>query len=336
MSNLHETAYGVLFPVITDLRLTEPIGSFLDRGGKALLLGETGQEYATGKMSSQRLADESTEKWHQFGRDARARAGTLIVALDADVSAVNRLQGVAPPLPTLEEAQSMSESDFETAVERVARAGRELGVNVFLSPTADVVAGQNPWLTGRTLGSDLNSVSRLVASYVRGCQRGGVVATLKHFPGHPVLSGVPAVDSDAHVPLSRDELEPFLAPFAAGIAAGAGAIMMGPAIFNACTPPQAASISAQMYGLLRGTLGFKGLAMTCDLDHRATMRTAGLPDTAVRALQAGADLLLISPAGAQLIPEIVAAIVAAVQQERLSMERLQAAAQAVRRVATGR
>ena len=116
----------------------------------------------------------------------------------------------------------MSESDFEGSVERLAQAGRELGVNVFLSPTADVVAGKNPWLTGRTPGSDLKSVSRLVASYVRGCQRGGVVATLKHFPGHPVLSGVPAVDSDARVPLSQSELGPFLAPFAAGITAGAG------------------------------------------------------------------------------------------------------------------
>jgi beta-N-acetylhexosaminidase len=66
------------------------------------------------------------------------------------------------------------------------------------------------------------------------------------------------------------------------------------------------------------------------------MRAASLPDTAVRALQAGADLLLISPAGAQLIPEIVAAIVAAVQQGRLSVGRLQAAAQAVRRLATDR
>jgi beta-N-acetylhexosaminidase len=336
MSELREWAHGVLFPVITDLTLAAPIGAFLDSGGKALLLGETGEEYVTGKLSPQRLAEESTERWQQFTRDARTRAGELIVALDADVSAVNRLQGLVPALPTLDEAHSMSESDFEGIVERLARVGREVGVNVFLSPTADVVAGKNPWLTGRTLGSELDRVSRLVAAYVRGCQRGGVVATLKHFPGHPVLTGVPAVDIDARVPLSWRELEPFLAPFAAGIAAGAGAVMMGPAIFEACSPPEAASLSAELYGLLRGRLGFKGLAMTNDLDHRATMRTASLPATAVKALQAGADLLLISPAGAQLIPEIVAGIVAAVEQGHLSLGRLQGAAQAVRALASKR
>ncbi len=336
MADLRQWAHGVLFPVVTELQLPEAICAFLDHGGKAVLFGETGEEYATGRMSSQRLADESANQWQQVIRAATARAGAMIVALDADVSAVHRLQGVAPPLPTLAQAQSMSDSDFETVIERLARAARDLGVNVFLSPTADVVAGQNPWLSGRTLGDHPSSVSRLVGAYVRGCQRGGVVATLKHFPGHPVLTGVPAIDIDARVPLSQGELEPYLAPFTAGIAAGAGAVMMGPAIFEACTPPVAASLSSDMYRLLRSRLGFKGLVMTCDLDHRATMRNDGLPETAVRALQAGADLLLISPQGAQLIPEIVAAIVGAVEQERLGLERLQAAAQAVLELAANR
>jgi beta-N-acetylhexosaminidase len=144
---------------------------------------------------------------------------------------------------------------------------------------------------------------------------------------------VPAVDIDARVPLSQRELEPYLEPFAAGIAAGARAVMMGPAIFDAYTPAVAASVSPDMYRLLRSQLRFEGLVMTCDLDHRATMRAAGLPQTAVRALQAGADLLLISPSGVPQIPEIVAAIVAAIQAGQLSLERLQAASEAVRKLA---
>jgi beta-N-acetylhexosaminidase len=333
MTDLREIAHGVLFPVVTDLTLPEAIWAFLDHGGRALLFGETGEEYATGRMSSQRLSAESAQRWREVTQAATARAGTLIVALDADVSAVHRLQAVAPALPTLAQAESMSDQDFETAVERVARVARELGVNVFLSPTADVVAGANPWLSGRTLGRDPGAVSRLVRAYVRGCQRGGVSATLKHFPGHPILTGVPAVDMDARVALSRHELEPYLEPFAAGIAAGARAVMMGPAIFDAYTPSVAASVSPDLYRLLRSRLRFGGLVMTCDLDHRATMRDAGLPQTAVRALQAGADLLLISPSGVPQIPEIVAAIVTAIQAEQLSLERLQAAWEAVRKLA---
>jgi beta-N-acetylhexosaminidase len=334
MTDLCRIAHGVLFPVVTDLTLSDAIWAFLDCGGKALLFGETAEEYATGRMSRQRLAEESRDKWRETTRAAIARAGGLIVALDADVSAVHRLQGVTPSLPSLAEAQSMPTRDFETTVERIAQAARELGVNVFLSPTADVVTGENPWLSGRTLGSDPMTVSRLVQAYVRGCRRAGIAATLKHFPGHPVLTGIPASDIDARVTMSLDQLEPCLEPFAAGIAAGARAVMMGPAIFDAFTPPVAASLSPDLYHLLRSRMGFQGLVMTCDLDHRATMRYDGLPEIAVRALLAGADLLLISPDGVQRIPAVVSAIVDAIRQERLSLQRLEEAAHAVNRLAT--
>lgn len=329
MRAIEELAYGVLFPVLLNLALPDPVLKFLDRGGKALLFGETGEEYKTGIMSPARRAAESIEAWQRATSTARARADGLIAALDADISAVHRLQGLTPDLPGRAEAQMMSTDELETAVERVAIAATDLGVTMFLSPTADVVEAGNIWLDGRTLGTNITSVSRLVTAYVRGCQRGGIVSALKHFPGNPSLSAHPAISADALVSLDLNELETYLPPFTSGIVAGAGAVMMSPAIYGAVTPNSAGSISKDLVKLLRTTLGFRGLVMTCDLDHPATMGTRGLPETTVCALEAGADLLLISPNGIDQIPDIVTAIATAVRDKRLGEGRLRAAAQTV-------
>ena len=332
MTELARLAHGVLFPVLIDLHLSDPILRFLDEGGRALLFGETREEYASGKMSAARVEQESAESWSQTTRAIGERIGPALIALDEDVSAVHRLHRLTPPLPSLAQAQAMTASEFEAAIEVVAAAASRLGVNLLLSPTADVVAGPNPWLAGRTLGDDVATVSRLVASYVRGAQRAGVAAALKHFPGHPTVSGIPAVE-EAVVPGSMDSLRPFLAPFEAGIAAGARAVMMGPAVFEAVTPPVASSISPELIALLRQELGFDGLVITNDLDHKATMRERGLDEIVVQALAAGADLLLISPRSVPLIPDLVSAVAAAVENGNLNPERLSDAAGQVARLA---
>ena len=128
---------------------------------------------------------------------------------------------------------------------------------------------------------------------------------------------------------SLDQLRAYWPAFQAGVNAGADAVMMGPAIFAACEPPVAASVSPELIGLLRQELGFKGLVMTIDLDHRSTIGDLSLGEVAVAALNAGADLLLVSAKAMPEIPQIVRAITAAIAQGRLSQERLDAAAMAV-------
>jgi beta-N-acetylhexosaminidase len=169
-----------------------------------------------------------------------------------------------------------------------------------------------------------------VDAYVRGVVKSGIGATLKHFPGHPVLEGVPATE-DAYVPLSMGELRPYLEPFKAGIAAGAHAVLMGPAVFEATETPTAGSISPELINLLRTDLNFRGLVITCDLDHRATMQDRGISETAIRALLAGADLLLLSPKSVPHLPEIAAAIAASVESGRLPLMRLESAVAAIDR-----
>ena len=328
MSTNESKAYSVLFPVLLELDLSDDVRRFLGNGGRSLLFGETAEEYVSGKMSATRLQSETLEKWQRFTGTATELGGPLLLAADADISAVHRLQGVTPALPQPDLARSMGSVELEDACFQVATAVRNAGVNLLLSPTADVVGGTNVWLAGRTLSDDIEQAAAMVGAYVRGVRRAGLASTLKHFPGHPVLLRQPSTE-EAVVGESMEQLRRYWPAFQAGVDAGADAVMMGPAIFNACTPPVAGSLSPELIGVLRQELGFKGLVMTIDLDHRSTLGQLSLGEVAVAALNAGADLLLISAKAMPEMAQMVRAIVTAVALGTLPQERLDAAALSV-------
>jgi beta-N-acetylhexosaminidase len=328
MSSIEHKAFSVLFPVLLDLDMNDDVRRFLDSGGRSLLFGETAQEYVSGKMSASRLESETLETWQRFTGTAKELAGPLLLAADADISAVHRLQGIAPALPEPGLARTMALAELEEVCFQVSTAVRNAGVNLLLSPTADVVAGPNVWLQGRTLSDDVDQAAAMVGAYVRGVRRAGMASTLKHFPGHPVLLRQPSIE-EAVVTESLDQLRAYWPAFQAGVNAGADAVMMGPAIFAACEPPVAASVSPELIGMLRQELGFKGLVMTIDLDHRSTIGNLSLGEVAVAALNAGADLLLISAKAMPEIAQIARAITTAVAQGSLPLERLEAASQTV-------
>jgi beta-N-acetylhexosaminidase len=331
-SEVSRLAHAVLFPVIETLGIDDHIARFLENGGRSLLFGETGEEYVTGKMSEQKLKHETLDAWRDMIETVTARAGKLILAADADIAAVHRLQGVSAPLPSRETAQGMSEAELEEAVYATACGVVDAGINLALSPTADVLTGSNSWLEGRTLAEDAKTASRMVRSYVRGARRAGLKTTLKHFPGHPVLRETPGTQ-EAAVPCSLNELRAHWGAFRVGIEEGVSAVMMGPARFEAVQPATAGSLSAELISLLRKDLEFGGLVMTCDIDHKSTIGSRSLGDVTVDALGAGADLILLLPKAVPHIEEVAATIEKAVATGRLDAMRLNAAAAAVFRLA---
>ena len=142
---------------------------------------------------------------------------------------------------------------------------RALGVHVNFAPVADVNNNpRNPVINIRSFGEDPTRVGALVRAAVEGLQSGGVVATLKHFPGH----GDTAVDTHlglATVPHDRARLDRVeLAPFRDGIAAGAGAAMVAHVEMPALDPvPGPATFSRPVVrGLLRHELAFDGVIYT--------------------------------------------------------------------------
>jgi beta-N-acetylhexosaminidase len=199
---------------------------------------------------------------------------------------------------------------------------RAIGVHVNFAPVADVNNNaRNPVINTRSFGETPSAVSTMVASYVKSLQANGVLATLKHFPGH----GDTDVDSHLGLPLiphSRERLASMeLPPFRGGIEAGAAAVMTSHIELPALEPsPQTpATFSAAIAGnLLRGELGFKGLAFTDSMKMAGVTRIANPGAAAVRALRAGHDMLLDLPDP----PAAFEAIKAAVASGELREERI--------------
>jgi beta-N-acetylhexosaminidase len=178
-------------------------------------------------------------------------------------------------------------------------AGTELaaiGVNVDFAPDADVIASAGNTVIGsRSFGSASGPVSTQVGAAVAGLQSAGVAASVKHFPGH----GNTTVDSHTSLPVLTQSLESLqdndLPPFEAGISADVSMVMIGHLDVRAVDPGVAATFSPKVItDLLKTQLGFRGVVVT-DALNMEPAEAVGLAVAPVRALQAGADLLLMPP-----------------------------------------
>jgi beta-N-acetylhexosaminidase len=332
MSNeLQRAAYAVLLPAFAGLELDDTVRRYLNRGGVSILLGETRDEYLARSMSFERRRSETQSHFMGIAKQAAACAGSpVLVAVDQELGGIQRLHGLVPGMPTADALKDMSADEIEARSYEMASSARVMGVNLFLAPIVDVVTGVNPWLHHRNLGPDPVEVARIACAFIRGVQRAGVIATAKHFPGHYQTEHDPAV-ARAIVSGPFEALEDGLDVFRQVIAAGVLAVMPGPAVFPALDPSQSASTSQKVIGLLRDTLAFDGLIISDDLDAVSILRDNSLTETAVTALKAGANLLLISSEAG--LDGIADAIVGAVEKGELDRQQLFNAANRVRRLA---
>lgn len=197
-------------------------------------------------------------------------------------------------------APSMSEIGRKDDSTNAYEAGKSIGslmsaygLNLDLAPVADVLSGNSTGIGNRTFGTDAQTVSDMALEVIRGIQEEDVNAAMKYFPGYGAassnLSGFPVINS------SLDELKKkeFL-PYSNAIAQGMDFVMVGhisvPNVTGDDTP---ASLSEKMISeVLRKDLGFKGIVMTDYLNDKTIVKNYGAADAAVKAIQAGADLLL--------------------------------------------
>lgn len=236
-----------------------------------------------------------------------------------------------------------------------ARESRALGLGQILAPVVDVNNNaNNPVINVRSYGEDPAQVARFAAAFIVGAQNAGVIATVKHFPGH----GDTATDSHRGLPVinvDRARLENLeLIPFRAAIAAGVGAVMSahiglpqidaatikplhndrairpvyvtaGEEVYNDNATMPATLSPVVINGLLRGELNFRGLVLTDALDMSGLTLYFTPGEAAVRAVGAGADMLIKSPD----VDAVVAGLREAVQTNRLTEERIAASARRI-------
>ena len=253
----------------------------------------------------------------------------LLIAADFEWGAAMRINGTTlfPPLMALGATDS-EELAYQmgkiTAVE-----GRAMGIHMTYAPVVDVnINPDNPVISARSLGERPESVGRLAAAFIHGCQGNGMIATAKHFPGH----GDTALDSHNLMPainadiarLEQVELYPFAQAIRAGVEAVMTAHLFVPALDP--TPGLPATLSPLILtDLLRKKMGFKGLIVTDAMTMGGVTSAFSAQEAALKAVQAGVDMVLLPPD----LPGVIQALVRAVQDGSIPLSRIH---ESVRRI----
>ena len=235
----------------------------------------------------------------------------LLVSADLERGLSFRVRRGVVPLPY---AMAIGASGSEDAArfmgEVTAREARAVGIHWALAPVADVNNNpQNPVINIRSFGEDPERVGRLSAAFVTGVRSGGMLATVKHFPGH----GDTATDSHLHLAQiggSRARLDAVeLQPFRRAIEAGVDSVMLGHIAVPSLDPSGAPATLSQPIAtdLLRRDLKFEGLVVTDALEMQG-VRAAWTGEAAVRAVQAGADVILLPPQASVAVQAVARAV----------------------------
>jgi len=224
---------------------------------------------------------------------AAAAPHPLLLASDLERGAGQQVSGLTA-LPPAQAVAAVGLDAVAEAAAMTAREARDVGINWALAPVVDLdVEPRNPIVQTRAFGADPAAVAAAAARWVAACQEGGVLACAKHFPGH----GRTTADSHAElpvVPAARADLEADLAPYRSAIAAGAWSVMTAHVAYPALDPSRVAATFSRpiLGGVLRDGLGFDGLVVTDALIMEGALTGGGEAAGAVRALEAGCDLLL--------------------------------------------
>jgi beta-glucosidase-like glycosyl hydrolase/CubicO group peptidase (beta-lactamase class C family) len=235
----------------------------------------------------------------------------LLVSADMERGLSFRVRRGVVPLPyAMAVGASGSEDAARFMGEVTAREARAVGIHWALAPVADVNNNpQNPVINIRSFGEDPERVGRLSAAFVAGVRSGGLLATVKHFPGH----GDTATDSHlrlAQIGGTRDRLDAVeLQPFRRAIEAGVDSVMLGHIAVPSLDPSGAPATLSQPIAtdLLRRDLGFEGIVVTDALEMQG-VRAAWTGEAAVRAVQAGADVILLPPQASVAIQAVARAV----------------------------
>ena len=228
-----------------------------------------------------------------------------------------------PDLPPADAPADLASAEEGGAqADASARTLRPLGVTGVLGPGLDIGQVDEPVLGARVFSDDARAVARFAAATVPAYRRAGVFSAVGHFPGLGATSQ-PTEEGPAQVGLPIEELRRRdLIPFRAAFRAGAPAVVLSHALYALDDFTTPGSLSKRVAtGLLRRELRFRGVAITDDLADPAITADASVPEAAIRAVRAGADMLYISgPSGDQQAAYV--AVLRAVQRKQVSRRRV--------------
>lgn len=289
------------------MSLDEKVGQMLVPALSPVFLN---QESETFQEIERNLTQFHVGGYHVFGGDPAALAlllnrlqkiakHPLLITADLEGGPGFQFRGATRTPRAMALGAAGSEELAYQAGKIAAVEGRAMGIGVNFYPVVDVNNNpRNPIINIRSFGEDPGHVARLASAYIRGAQENGQIATAKHFPGH----GDTTQDSHlelAVIDVSRERLEQVeLPPFRAAVEAGVGAVMTAHISLPQIEPEKGlpASLSKAMNtDVLRGELGFSGLLFTDAMTMQGVAAHFSPEDATLRAVRAGADIILHPP-----------------------------------------
>lgn len=308
--------YGVTTPaqVVTKFHL-----------GGVILIGANNLDPARSSLWSDNVDNAAQIRGLTAGlqRAAHADSGVgLLIATDQEGGNVQRIRNGVDPRPAQADIGDQSPATITCGYFTLGSQLRALGLNQDYAPVADVLRVGSTVIGTRSFGPDPNRDATDVAAAVKGLQAAGVLATLKHWPGH---GGVTA-DSHYSLPALEQTVAQWRAidriPFA-GSAKSAASVMVGflafPALDRTGTP--APFSSTLVDGALRRDLGYGGLVVTDSLWMQPARAQGTAGQAAIKAIRAGVDMLLMSPD----LPHAYADVLRAVRADPAFRAKVQAA-----------
>ncbi len=223
-----------------------------------------------------------------------------LICVDQEGGRVQRFRDGYSKLPPLEGFDALYRRDAVAALEiarehawLMASEVRASGVDLSFAPVVDLGRG-NRAIGNRAFSPDPQVVAAFTRAYVEGMHSAGMAATLKHFPGHG------SVLEDTHYDKAVDDRplqamrELDLVPFAAGIDAGAEAVMMAHVAYPQVAPEPAGYSPRWIRDILRGDMGFRGAVFSDDIGMAAAHSVGGVKARIDAHLDAGCDVVLVS------------------------------------------
>ena len=267
---------------------------------------------------------------HLLNRLQKAAAIPLLISADFEGGPGQQVTGASEFPGNMGFAAARDEDLMYRAAAAGAVEGRAMGIHLTYTPVCDIGWDpDNPAESVRSFGGDLDLLGRMVRAYVRGYHENGMLTSAKHFPGRGDVSNMPGRPGWAWIdkPAAEVEAQEFAA-FKAGIDAGVDFVMTEhiavPSVTDGSDLP--ASVEKKLVtGWLKGKLGFTGVVTSDDLWYDQVVARFGAEEVAVKAFEAGHDVILKPKDPVATI----AALAAAVRSGRIPESRVDEAARKI-------
>ena len=272
-----------------------------------------------GRDFADKTADEIRSDISSY--QSAAKLG-LLIGVDEEGGTVVRvsdnpnLRSEAFPSPKNAYLNGGWEEVEQTEAEK-AKLLTSLGINANMAPVCDVTSNEESFIFDRSFSGDAGEVSEFVKKTVGIYNENKLGAVIKHFPGYGDNTDTHEDMAYDSKPYSEFQQTDFL-PFKAGIAAGAGAVMVAHNIVECMDAEVPASLSPKVHEILRNELGFNGVILTDDLVMEAIQKYAGADAAAVAAAKCGNDMLLCSDVETQYPAVLSAAQSGAISEEQIN------------------